>query len=318
MGEVYRARDTRLGRDVALKVLPREFTADPDRLARFEREARALAALNHPHIAAIYGIEDIEPADRTAGYRARAGAGARRGRHAGAANPAVRSAPALGGLSTDDALAIARQIADALDVAHEKGIVHRDLKPVEHHDHARRCGESARLRTRQADAAVERADPALTSAPTLTADGTRDGLILGTAAYMSPEQARGQTVDKRTDIWAFGCVLYEMLAGRVAFARATATDTLAAILEREPDWTALPPDLPRDSPALAQPLPSERSSAPSCGTWVTSRIGLEEVITVPVVTGHAEADRVAQHRRRLAIGLALVARHWSRCADYGS
>ena len=224
MGEVYRARDTRLGRDVALKVLPREFTADPDRLARFEREARALAALNNPHIAAIYGIEDIEPpADSglqgpvrtlalelvegdTLAQRIQQSAERRRS----------------GGLPVDDALAIARQIADALDSAHEKGIVHRDLKPSNIMITPDGVVKVLDFGIAKLTPAVETVEPASTSAPTLTAEGTREGLIVGTAAYMSPEQARGQTVDRRTDIWAFGCVLYEMLAGRVAFARATA------------------------------------------------------------------------------------------------
>ncbi len=307
MGEVYRARDTRLGRDVALKVLPREFTADPDRLARFEREARALAALNHPHIAAIYGIEDIEPpADSglqgtvrtlalelvegdTLAQRIQQSAERRRS----------------GGLSVDDALAIARQIADALDVAHEKGIVHRDLKPSNIMIRPDGVVKVLDFGLAKLTPAVASAEPASTSAPTFTAEATRDGLIVGTAAYMSPEQARGQVVDKRTDIWAFGCVLYEMLAGRAAFARATPTDTLAAILEREPDWSALPPDLP----AILRRLLNrclQKDSRHRMRDMGDVRIGLEEVVAVPVVTGTKEADR-ARGRRRLAIGIALVA-----------
>ena len=307
MGEVYRARDTRLGRDVALKVLPREFTADPDRLARFEREARALAALNNPHIAAIYGIEDIEPpADSglqgtvrtlalelvegdTLAQRIQQSAARRRS----------------GGLSLDDALALARQIADALDSAHEKGIVHRDLKPSNIMITPDGVAKVLDFGIAKLTPAAQMAEPASTSALTFTADGTREGLIVGTAAYMSPEQARGQAVDKRTDIWAFGCVLYEMLAGRVGFARATPTDTLAAILEGEPDWSALPPDLP----AILRRLLNrclQRDSRHRMRDMGDVRIGLEEVVTVPVVTGTTEADR-ARRRRRLAIGIALVA-----------
>ena len=246
MGEVYRARDTRLGRDVAIKILPRAFTADADRLARFEREARVLASLNHPHIAAIYGIEDA-PID---------------------SGPQVRAlvlelveGETLGdritragskGLPVKEALDIARQIADALDAAHEKGIVHRDLKPanikitpqgiVKVLDFGLAKLESAA----KGQAAVRDA----TEAPTITVDDTREGVLVGTAAYMSPEQARGQAVDKRTDIWAFGCVLYEMLTGRGAFNAPTLSDTLARVLEREPDWQ----QLPRRTPARIRDL----------------------------------------------------------------
>ena len=231
MGAVYRARDTRLGREVAIKVLPAEWLADPDRRARFEREARVLAALNHPNIATIHGIEDA------------------------AGTPAIvmelvegdtladRIARASRGLPVAEALAIARQIAEALDAAHEKGIVHRDLKPSNI-----AITPDGRVKVLDFGLAKLVADdssaPDLTQSPTVTVAGTRDGVLLGTAAYMSPEQARGLPVDKRTDIWAFGCVLYEMLTGRAAFLGETVSDTIARILEREPDWTALPPTTP--------------------------------------------------------------------------
>ena len=228
MGEVYRARDTRLGRDVAIKIVPHEFSALPDRLARCEREARMLAALNHPHIAAIYGIEDDE------------------GIHALVLElvdgETLAERIARGPLPVTQALEIARQIADALDAAHEKGIVHRDLKPA----NIKITPEGV---VKVLDFGLAKLDPAgsgqlaagspLMESPTITVDGTHTGLIVGTAAYMSPEQARGLAVDKRTDIWAFGCVLYEMLADRAAFAGETLTDTLAAVLAREPDWAAL-------------------------------------------------------------------------------
>jgi len=234
MGEVYRARDTRLDRDVAIKILPPAFTQDPERRARFEREARLLAALNHPNIAAIHGVVDL-PED--------AGAhGALVMEFVDGGTLAERIAP--GAIPVADAIAIARQIAAALDAAHDKGIVHRDLKPanikISSDGDVKVLDFGLATAVSREDAT---ADP--TESPTVTAAGTRDGTILGTAAYMSPEQARGRRVDKRTDIWSFGCVLYEMLTGRMAFARDTISDTIVAILERDVDWSALPAATPR-------------------------------------------------------------------------
>ena len=237
MGEVYRARDTKLGRDVAIKILPRVFTSDPDRLMRFEREARMLATLNHPHIGAIYGFEDAE------GMRALV--------LELVDGETVANRIARGPLPVKDALTLARQIADALDAAHEKGIVHRDLKPANI-----KITSEGTVKVldfglaKAASAGAATADQ--TQSPTATAGGTREGVILGTAAYMSPEQARGLKVDKRTDIWAFGCVLYEMLTGRLPFAGHTVSDTIAAILEREPDWKALPQATPASIRRLLQ------------------------------------------------------------------
>jgi serine/threonine protein kinase/Tol biopolymer transport system component len=224
MGEVYRARDTKLGRDVAIKILARAFTSDPERLARFEREARMLAALNHPHIGAIYGVEE---ADGIPALILELIAG-----------PTLADRLAKGPMPLHDSLTTARQIADALEAAHEKGIVHRDLKPANIKITA--DGVVKVLDFGLAKAVTSGSTPDLAQSPTVTVDGTRDGVILGTAAYMSPEQARGEAVDKRTDIWAFGCVLYELLTGQVAFRGKTIPDTLAAILEREPDWALLP------------------------------------------------------------------------------
>jgi Tol biopolymer transport system component len=230
MGEVYRARDAKLGRDVAIKILPRAVTSDPDRLARFEREARMLAALNHPNICAIYGLEEadglrfliLELVDgETLGQKL-------------AKLPVLNNQAS--GLPIDEALTLARQIAEALEVAHEKGIIHRDLKPANvtiTPDGVVKVLDFGLAKPASADA----------SGPDPTG-GTREGVILGTAAYMSPQQARGQMVDKRADIWAFGCVLYEMLTGRVAFAGETVSDTIGKILEREPDWSALPAATP--------------------------------------------------------------------------
>jgi Tol biopolymer transport system component len=228
MGEVYRARDQKLGRDVAIKILPAAFTADPERLVRFAREARVLAALNHPHIGAIYGLEDAGPV------------------HALVLElvdgPTLADHLERGRIPVAEALAIARQIAEALEAAHEKGIVHRDLKPANIKITPASVVKVLDFGLAKAASGGTSAD--LSQSPTITVSGTRDGVLLGTAAYMSPEQARGQAVDKRADIWAFGCVLYEMLTGRAAFAGSTVSDTLAAILDREPDWTALPNSTP--------------------------------------------------------------------------
>ncbi|MBA3297423.1 MAG: protein kinase, partial [Acidobacteria bacterium] len=225
MGEVYRARDTRLDRDVAIKTLSAAFAADAERVARFQREARLLASLNHPHIGAIYGFEDAGDVSAlvlelvegdTLDDRVRRGA-----------------------LPLPGALAIAQQIADALDAAHGSGIIHRDLKPANIMITPDGVVKVLDFGLAKAQA-VEGAALDLSQSPTMTADGTSAGAILGTAAYMSPEQARGKALDKRTDIWAFGCVLYQMLTSRLAFHGETLSDTIVAILEREPDWTVLP------------------------------------------------------------------------------
>ena len=231
MGEVYRARDTTLGRDVAIKILPRHFTADPERLARFEREARVLAALNHPNIGAIYGLE------------AASGVRALVLELVEGETLAVRIQ--RGPAPVTDALTIARQIADALDAAHEKGIVHRDLKPA----NIKVTPDGV---VKVLDFGLAKAAAGERQSPTVTLGSTQEGTILGTAAYMSPEQARGQAADKRTDIWAFGCVLYEMLTGRAAFPGDTVSDTIAAILERDPDWVALPATTPPLATRLLQ------------------------------------------------------------------
>ena len=232
MGEVYRARDTRLQRDVAIKILPRAFQDDPDRLARFEREARVLASLNHPHIGAIYAVEDASPPPGSGQERVRAlvlelvdG-------------DTLAERIARGPLPLEGALPMAGQIAHALDVAHERGIVHRDLKPAN-------IKITPQGVVKVLDFGIAKTDRREDDVTLTTRGATREGMILGTATYMSPEQARGKPVDKRTDIWAFGCILYEMLTGRLAFGGATVSDTIGAILEREPAWEALPPSTPR-------------------------------------------------------------------------
>jgi len=233
MGEVYRATDTKLGRDVAIKVLPESLASDPERLARFEREARLLASLNHPNIAAIYGLEE-----------------------AGAANalvmelvegPTLGERLELGPVPLEEALDIARQVAEALEEAHEKGIVHRDLKP-----------QNVKLtpggKVKVLDFGLAKALSPVAGAsgsindvahsPTLTQNATAMGTILGTAAYMSPEQAKGKAVDKRADVWAFGVLLFEMLSGKRLFHTESIAETLAAVLRADLDWNDLPPGLP--------------------------------------------------------------------------
>ena len=235
MGEVWRARDTRLARDVALKFLPEGLAQDPDRLARFRREAQLLAALNHPNIAAIYGLEEAEgvlflvlelvPGEDLAARLKR------------------------GPLPLDDALAAAKQIAEALEEAHERGIVHRDLKPAN-------VKVTPEGKVKVLDFGLAKAwtgDPAsgtasssdLSQSPTLAHGSSEAGLILGTAAYMSPEQARGKLVDKRSDVWSFGALVYELLTARRLFDGETVSDVLAAVLTRQPEWAALPAATPR-------------------------------------------------------------------------
>ena len=232
MGEVYRARDGRLDRDVALKIVRPVLAADPELMARFEREARVLATLSHPHIAAIYGIEDVP--DHTG-----VGAGARAlvlelvGGETLSDRLARAGAPGVG-LPVAEAIEIASQIVSALDSAHERGIIHRDLKPANV-----KLTDDQIVKVLDFGLAKAASSPETSHSVTITS-ASRDGVMLGTPAYMSPEQVRGRGVDKRSDIWAFGCVLYELLTGRIAFARATIADTISAILIDEPDWSPLP------------------------------------------------------------------------------
>jgi eukaryotic-like serine/threonine-protein kinase len=251
MGEVYRARDTKLNRDVALKVVPEAFASDAQRMARFEREAQVLASLNHPNIAAIYGLEE---SDRVRALvmelvegqtlAERIGRDAPVGRlNSGVAVPGKETAHRA--VSTDDALAIARQIADALEYAHERGIIHRDLKPANVKvtpEGTVKVLDFGLAKALDSDASGSSLSNSPTLSPTLTVAATQAGVILGTAAYMSPEQARGKKVDRRTDVWAFGCVLYEMLSGQRAFGGEDLTETVVSVMREEPDWAALPSD----------------------------------------------------------------------------
>ncbi len=229
MGEVFRAHDTKLQRDVALKILPDLFASDAERLARFQREAQILASLNHPRIGGIYGFEEAE------GVRALV--------LELVEGPTLADRVLAGPIPFDESMRIALQLAEGLEAAHEKNLIHRDLKPANIKltpDGDVKVLDFGLAKAMETEARSED----FSNSPTLTGAATRAGIILGTAAYMSPEQARGKMVDRRTDIWAFGCVLYEMLSGKRAFAGEDVSETLAATLKLEPDWSALPEELP--------------------------------------------------------------------------
>jgi serine/threonine-protein kinase len=247
MGEVWRAEDEKLGREVALKVLPEEFARDPDRMARFEREAKVLASLNHPNIATLYGLETVElGADTDSDSRPQ---------DLKTSGPVTFLAMELvegedlserikrGAVPVEEAVAISLQIAEALEAAHDQGIVHRDLKPANvkiRNDGTVKVLDFGLAKAWDADSA----DSGLSLSPTMTAHATAAGVILGTAAYMSPEQARGMSVDRRADIWSFGVVLWEMLTGRKLFEGHTVSDVLASVLKEAPDLSVLPSETP--------------------------------------------------------------------------
>ncbi len=228
MGQVYQATDTKLNRQVALKILPEAFAADPDRLARFQREAQVLASLNHPNIAQIHGIEE-EEGTRALVLELVEG-------------PTLADRISKGPIPLDEALPIAKQIAEALEAAHEAGVIHRDLKPA--NIKVREDGTVKVLDFGLAKAFQPTTGSDPSESPTLTATATALGVVLGTAAYMSPEQARGKLVDKRADVWAFGAVLFEMLTGQKPFVGDDVSDTLALVLKFEPEWDALPAEAP--------------------------------------------------------------------------
>ena len=259
MGEVYRARDTRLNREVAIKILPDLFAADPDRVMRFTREAQTLASLNHPHIAQIFGIEETAATDRAA-TRALV--------MELVPGDTLADRIARGPIPVDEAIPIARQVAEALEAAHDAEIVHRDLKPA-----------NIKLRP---DGTVKVLDFGLAKAvdsgarglanpinsPTITSPAfTHAGIILGTAAYMSPEQARGRPVDKRADIWAFGCVLFEMLTATPAFPGDTITDVIAAVVKNEPIRRFFPPTRHRTCGACSRGV---FARIPTCGCAISA------------------------------------------------
>jgi Tol biopolymer transport system component len=285
MGEVYRARDTRLGRDVAMKVLSDRFLATPERLARFELEARVLATLNHPHIGAIYGLEDAD------GIRALV--------LELVEGETLAERVLFGPLSMAEALALARQIVDALEAAHEKGVIHRDLKPA--NITITSDGTAKVLDFGLAKVFASEIDVSETRPPSI--EPSRDGLIVGTTAYMSPEQARGKAIDKRTDIWAFGCVLYEMLTARPAFHGETTSDTIAAILEHGPDWSGLPATTPPSIQRLLQHC-LEKDPKRRLRDVGDARRDIDEALAAPAAPGRAAAPERAVPLRPTTARLA--------------
>jgi serine/threonine protein kinase len=255
MGEVYRARDTRLGRDVALKVLPQAFASDAERMARFKREARVLASLNHSNIAAIYGFEDAGEYQALVMELVEGPTLAELLQDRNSKNEARKSGAGLPTIfefrsSNVDLLVNAKQIAEALEYAHERGIIHRDLKPANIKVNSEGAvkildfGLAKALDTGAESGVAAEGSASSQNSPTISVAATQAGIILGTAGYMSPEQAKGKAVDRRADIWAFGCVLYEMLTGKAAFEGDTTTDVLAAVVMKDPDWTPLPANTP--------------------------------------------------------------------------
>ncbi|MEO8678464.1 MAG: protein kinase [Vicinamibacterales bacterium] len=290
MGQVYRATDTKLKRQVAIKILPPTLAADADRLARFQREAEVLASLNHPNIAAIYGLE--ESAGVTALVLELVG------------GEELSQRIARGAIPLDEALPIAKQIAEALEAAHEQGIVHRDLKPA--NIKVRADGTVKVL-----DFGLAKAlDPAAASSaeamnsPTLSLHATQAGMILGTAAYMSPEQARGKAVDRRADIWAFGVVLFEMITGHRAFAGAETSDVLAAVLRAEPEWTRLPVDTPAPIRTMLRRC-LQKDAKKRLADAADARLEIDEVLAPP--TGDATTTPVPSASRRWVMATVLLA-----------
>ena len=295
MGEVYRARDTKLGRDVALKILPFEFTNDPERVARFQREAQVLASLNHPNIGAIYGLEEASGLTALVLELVE--------------GQTLADRVARGPIPIVEALPIARQIAGALEAAHQKGIVHRDLKPA---NIKIRSDGTVKVLDFGLAKALEPGTSAATgtslaNSPTITSPAmmTGVGVMLGTAAYMSPEQARGQPVDKRADIWALGCVLFEMLTGRAAFSGETLSDIAARILEREPAWDRLQPDVPDGIRRLLKRC-LRKDPADRVHDIADARIEIVDALSEPV-TGGPDASRVRGKERSLWLALGLIA-----------
>ncbi|MDE3188661.1 MAG: serine/threonine-protein kinase [Acidobacteriota bacterium] len=351
MGEVYRARDSRLNRDVALKILPRAFATDPQRMARFEREAQLLASLNHPKIAAIYGLEEsgatralvmelVEgPTLEERIGRPAPSAPVKAASASPAQSPVVKNGSKTdqrtvsaarvhkAAIPLDEALPIAQQIAEALEYAHEHGIIHRDLKPANIKITPEDCVKVLDFGLAKAMGPEEAsADPS--NSPTLSAAMTQAGFIIGTAAYMAPEQAKAKPVDRRADIWAFGCVLFEMLTGQKAFDGETVSDVLAAVIMKVPDWTALPETTPPSIQKLVRRCLQKdvRQRLQAIGD---ARITIEETLagdtsaalSCQVAAGKLETDGRKPFLRRalpwavaitaiVAVGIGAFAAHW--------
>ncbi len=302
MGEVYRARDTKLDRDVAIKVLPAGFAADPDRLARFEREAKALAALNHPNIAHIHGAEDA-PSTRSGQAATRAIVMEL------VEGEDLSQRLARGPLGLAQALAIARQIADAMQTAHDHGIIHRDLKPA--NVKVKADGTVKLLDFGLAKVAdAQPSNSSLSQSPTIMT--SMPGMLVGTAAYMSPEQVKGQTGDARSDVWAFGCLLFEMLTGRPAFAAATTGEILASVLTAEPEWRLLPPGTPEPVRRLLRRC-LQKNQANRLHTLADARLEIDDAerpdpsaVHSPVVP-RSRTERLAWASAVLLLGAAVLA-----------
>jgi serine/threonine protein kinase len=297
MGEVYRARDTKLGRDVALKVLPQQMADDTERLARLHREAQVLASLNHPNIAAIYGFEDDE------------------GTHALilelVEGETLADRIARGPLPIDEAPPIARQIAEALEAAHERGVIHRDLKPANvkvRADGSVKVLDFGLAKISEAGGTGDGGVGALSLSPTITSPAmmTGAGVLLGTAAYMAPEQAKGRPADKRSDLWAFGCVLYEMLTGKRPFAGEDVADTLAAVLMRDPDWSALPSNTPVSvQKLLRRCLQKDRKRR--LADPADARLEIEEAVEQPAASVAHVAPSSTRRSRSTALAWVVAA-----------
>jgi len=290
MGEVYRARDPKLGRDVAIKVLPEAFARDTERMARFQREAKVLASLNHPNIATIYGLEDSS-STRALVMELVEG-------------PSLADRTKSGPIPIEEAVRIARQLADALEYAHERGIIHRDLKPANIKvaaDDTAKILDFGLAKAMESDLSADD----IANSPTLGHMATQAGVLLGTAAYMSPEQAKAKPADRRTDIWAFGCVLFEMVTGQQAYSGDTVTDTLAAVLTRDPDWTQIPAKTPARVRVLIQRC-LQKDPKQRLRDIGDARISLDEVLAGAVESTAALAAAVPAWRRALPWAVAAL------------